>query len=466
MSSTVSVYPPALDRALDSQVYSFRDPLSRVSIEDKVTRTFRAQAAESMRSFLDSSCYQELVRAGWLLPPSDVSTDANGQLVMVHELIENWNYPYEWSFSMLQDAALMHLDILKTCATYGYGLSDATSFNVTFVKGRPVFIDHGSFVLRTESEPWWAFTDYCEHFLYPLLTSAYTGAELSVLLLGRLGRLKTSDAYGLLKRHVHKKGVLRQLLIPHLAASKVDPSVEDVSGATTTAMTNEIYVAMLDNLRAIIGDLKPKAKQTTWSNYTDRGHYNDEGLTEKADFVERVAKDPAIRTVLDMGANDGYFSKRVSPHVSNVVAVDGDHLVIDALYRSKLPENVLPLIVDATNPTPALGWRSLERSAFGDRIRPDLVLSLAVLHHISLSGNVPLDQIVAWLSEFEAEHVVEFVHREDEKVQHLLSRKTSPGDFEYGLAAFTERLEGRFDVADRLELSGGTRTMLHLKPVL
>ena len=103
--------------------------------------------------------------------------------------------------------------------------------------------------------------------------------------------------------------------------------------------------------------------------------------------------------MLDLGANDGRFSRlAIEAGAASVVAVDSDHVVVDRLYRDLRQEGehrILPLVIDLSNPSPALGWRNRERPAFVERVRPDLVLCLAVVHHLALTNTVPLDEIVA-----------------------------------------------------------------------
>jgi len=176
-------------------VYSFRDPNSHVELRgEHAVRVIEPSAAVDMSAFLESPLFADLVKDGAVAEPVRVEGDDDGRLVLHHELIPAWTYPYEWSWTMLRDAARLHLDILLRAADHGFTLSDATSFNVTFTGGRPVFIDFGSFVRRSESEPWWAYTQFCEHFLYPLMVSSYTGADLQKLLRGGFGRVSLDDA--------------------------------------------------------------------------------------------------------------------------------------------------------------------------------------------------------------------------------------------------------------------------------
>lgn len=440
---------------------SFRDPNSHVVVGDTVTRIFEARAAVAAQSFLDSAVFADLVRAGMIDEPVSTTTASDGRLILEHEVIDNWNLPWEWTWSMLRDAALLHLDLLLRGAAHGWSMSDATSFNVVFTNGKPVFIDHGSFVKRSDDEAWWAYTQFCEHFLYPLMIATYTGAQLAPLLRGGFARVSLNDAHSLLKTHKRKKGVVKYVLLPHAAANRSDMTVDQVT-ESTSAMNTEIYTKILEGLHKTISGLEAPGGVSTWSGYADRSHYSHGALAEKVDFVDRVVEATAPTTVLDMGANDGHFSMVAAKHAAHVIAADGDPLVVDKLYLSPTPDNLLPLVQDATNPSPSMGWRSAERTGFFERIKPDMVLSLAVFHHVVFTGGVPVSQLGVWMSEIDSDFIVEFVHREDEKVQHLLSRKTDPDTFAYDLEGFLTSTEPYFELAEKQTLSNGTRSMLHL----
>lgn len=440
---------------------SFRDPHSFVEVDQSVLRHFDEHVSEVVLAFLESQLFDVLVERGDLDAPQLVEPRHGVGLTLEHTRIETWSYPWEWTWSMLRDAALMHLDMLRTAVVHGWTMSDASSFNIVFRGGRPVFIDHGSFVLRKPSDPWWAYTAFCEHFLYPLMVSGYCGVDLASLLRGGLGRVSLADAYGFLKTHKRRRGVLKHVLLPYLASAKSDPSVSEVE-TSAASMNDEIYSSILDGLHDLITRLPTPEGQSTWSDYGARSHYERTSLEQKEAFVTRIVAAAEPKVVLDLGANDGHFSSIASEHAGTVVAADSDALVVDRLYRSNRRRNILPLVFDVLNPSPSMGWRLGERTGFFERVTPDLTLALAVFHHVCLSGNVPLSELARWMGEIESDFVVEFVHRDDPKVQHLLSRKTEPESFDYGLEAFLEATAARFTVKSQEQLEGGTRTMLHL----
>jgi hypothetical protein len=121
-------------------------------------------------------------------------------------------------------------------------------------------------------------------------------------------------------------------------------------------------------------------------------------------------------------------------------------------------------VLDLSDPSPSLGWRSRERSSFVERVRPDLVLCLAVVHHLALTTTVPLDEIVAFLADFGAPVVVEFPHHDDVMASRLLARKQAGVFAAYHRDNWERALQSRFEVLTTETLPGGTRTLYHCDP--
>jgi ribosomal protein L11 methylase PrmA len=171
--------------------------------------------------------------------------------------------------------------------------------------------------------------------------------------------------------------------------------------------------------------------------------------------------------VLDLGANDGAYSRLAAELADYVVAVDSDEMVIDGLYRrlrAEGNEKILPLVMNLVDPSGGTGWRNRERAPFSERVRPDVVLALALVHHLTIAANVPLPEVVAWLRSFGGRLVVEFVHADDVQVRRLLGNKP-PGLFDdYQQEAFERLLAEQFLVHEQQRLPNGTRTLYLAEP--
>jgi hypothetical protein len=208
-------------------------------------------------------------------------------------------------------------------------------------------------------------------------------------------------------------------------------------------------------------------RHSSWEDYRTTCTYDGEDASQKTDFVRRVVGRARRGLVWDLGCNDGRYSKIASAGADLTLAVDSDPAVVDVLYkdlRSFRNEAILPLVVDLLNPSPAIGWRNAERRTLVERGRPELVLCLALVHHLSITGNVPLREVVAWLRDLECEVVVEFPHREDEMVQRLLAAKGDEAHPDYHHDVFENALDDVLEVVDRLQLSCGTRTLYLARP--
>lgn len=389
-----------------------------------------------------------------------------------HDRVRVVTYPYEWTFSMLRDAALLQLDLSREALAEGILTKDATSYNVQFEGGRPVFIDVGSFERLVPGEPWPGYRQFCELFLNPLYLQAELDVAFQPILRGSVHGITPSVAARLIgPRHRVRRDLLTHVRLHARAEARyADADAErDIKGELQRAgFGPKLIDAQLANLRRAVGRLEWKASASTWSTYSDRGHYTDADLEAKEAFVAAATRALPEPMVLDLGANDGRFSRvAVGAGASLAIAVDGDHLVVDHLYRQLRSEGetrILPLVMDLSDPSPGLGWRSRERPSFVERVRPDLVLCLAVIHHLALSGTVPFAEIVAFLRDFDAPLVVEMPHRDDPMAARLLARKRAGVFDHYDRPQWEQALRDGFEVDEQVTLPSGTRTIYRCRP--
>jgi hypothetical protein len=455
---------------------SFRDPTNRVFTEDdRVLRVLSASGLEDFQALGRSQLFEREVTAGRLVRSELVTPVPEGlaaqgwTAALEHERVPVVSYPYEWSFEMLKDAALLELDL--TLAALGEGLitKDATPFNVQFVGTRPVHIDIGSFEPLVAGEPWFGYGQFCMQLLHPLILSARRGLAHHAMMRGSLKGVSASDCVASLRwTDLLRPSVLLLVGVPAYAERRRRSPGRDVREELAAAgFGPKVIEAQLRRLRKAVSRLTWDVSSSAWSDYSQRGHYTDENLEAKARFVERVAAQRHRSQVLDLGANDGYFSELVLPSADYVVAVDRDPLVIDGLYRrlrERPTARVLPLVVDLADPSGGLGWRSRERLGFSARMRPDLLLCLAFIHHLFISESIPFEEVVALLADWSAETVVELPTPEDEMAQLLMGRKKDRrlAEARYHVDGFESAVAARFEIVERLRI--GTRLLYHLRP--
>jgi hypothetical protein len=456
---------------------SFRDPLTRVFLDGTaVWRGLSVEALADYQALQSKPFFKSALDRGDLVG-TELATESplSGEWagVLRHARLDVWSYPYEWSFEMLRDAARLQLDLTRKALADGLITKDASAYNVQFVGARPVFIDVGSFERLRKGEPWAGYRQFCELFLNPLYIQAICDVPFQPLLRGHIDGVTPEVAAAIIgKRGRFRKGVFSNVRLHARAERKyADADRErDVRAELKSAGFGPALIdAQLRNLEKAVEQLKWKRQGSIWSSYTERGHYTDRDLEAKSRFVaEAVTRIGGGPTVLDLGANDGHFSRvAVDAGASTAIAVDSDHLVVDRLYRQlreKGERRIIPLVIDLADPSPALGWRSSERPSFTSRMNVDLVLCLAVVHHLALTNNVPLDEIMAYLADFNAPLVVEFPHRDDPMAARLLARKRAGLFDSYDIDHWEKVLEQRFTITERIVLPSGTRTLYRGEP--
>ena len=437
---------------------SFRDPSGFLFSSGGVLyRQINRSYAEEYSRLMESGLYEKLVKAGLLIPHVEVEqaypeqgrkTDVSeaSYKVIQPERVPFISYPYEWSFGELKSAALATLSIQKRALKLGMLLKDASAYNIQFVRGQATLIDTLSFENYKEGEPWVAYRQFCQHFLAPLALMALTDVRLSQLLrvyidgvpldlASELLPSKTRFSFGLLT-HIHL----------HAGAQKKYSGKEVRSRNGTLRVSRQALIGLIESLESTIQKLDWTPRGTEWGNYYDITNYSDAAFEHKKQLVGEWTKRVQPKITWDLGANNGVFSRVVSSACPYVVSFDIDPAAVEQNYRqmkNDKTENLLPLLLDLTNPTPAIGWANRERESFGARGPADLVLALAVIHHLAISNNVPLPQLADFFAETGKWLVIEFVPKPDSQVQKLLvSRKDIFPDYtrEGFEAAFREKL--------------------------
>ena len=453
---------------------SFRDPNSRVWREGaRVLRGLDENAAASFGRLSETRFFAKALEAGDVVGTEVVEAAApdgcDWDLVLEHRAVPVVTYPHEWSFSMLQDAARLTLRLVREAIDEGFTTKDATPYNVQFVGPEPTFIDIGSFEPYRAGEPWWGYRQFCQMFLYPLMFTAYKDLPHQPWMRGAVDGITPEQARRVLQGRRHgRKGLTTHVWL-HAKADKrfSGGSAATVEGLKQAGYDKKIYINMVDRLCKLVDGLRWRPGGSAWAGYSERGHYMSEAASAKAQFVRRVAAQRHRPQVWDVGANDGVFSRIAAAHAGVVLAMDADSYVADRLYRRLREDgcnNVVPLVMNFADPTPGIGWRGMERPAISERSSPDLVLALAVIHHLALTHNVPTDATLDFLADLDAEVVLEVPTESDQMVERLKGNKRAGTHGAYTLSAIESQAGLRFDVRQREELAGGTRVLFHLAP--
>lgn len=446
---------------------------------DQVLRRLSAPAADDWRLLRQTAFFDRRVSAGDIVATEelhsadrpDVGDERAWPVVLRHEPIPFVSYPYEWCFSQLQDAGALHIDLLLDALAERVTMKDGYAYNVQFRGATPVFIDVGSFEAYGGG-PWAGYRQFCQTVLFPLLLQAHKNVAFRPLLRGQVNGIEPGQMRALMGgRDLMRAGVLKHVAL-HSAVDARHAEKGEGSRATAeklrdSGFSDAVALAAARNVGTLVRKLSWKPGESHWTTYQRTSTYTDDEREQKAAFVTEALSRERFHLVLDLGCNDGTFARLAQEHAEHVVAVDGDEQTIDALYRQLRAEGnrtILPLVMDLTDPSPAIGWRSQERASFLDRARPDAVLALALVHHLAIGANVPLPEVMSWLHGFGGRLVVEFVDATDPMAQRLLANKPDGLFPDYRREVFEELLAARFRVERQVTLAGGTRTLYAAAP--
>jgi hypothetical protein len=447
---------------------SFRDPSGFLFRRDgvlyrQVNRLYR----DHFELLTASGLQQELCEQKLLVPHEVVDLEPpvpeTSLSVIRPSEIPFVSYPYEWSFSQVKDAALATLDIQRRALERGMSLKDASAYNIQFLDGRPTLIDTLSFERYHDGEPWVAYRQFCQHFLAPLALMAYRDVRLSQLFRLHIDGLPLDLASSLLPRRTKWRFSLLSHIHLHAAAQRrYADSAASGSAKAKPRVTKFALRGLIESLDGAIRRLRWMPGGSEWVDYYEEGHrYSDGGLDHKAEvvrgFIERVG--PA--SVWDLGANTGRFSRLASERGIPTVAFDIDPGAVERNYlacRKSGETNLLPLVQDLTNPSPALGWSNHERMSFAERGPTGLVLALALVHHLAISNNVPLPRVASFLRGLSPFLVIEFVPKSDEQVRRLLASREDIFP-DYTREGFEAAFGEKFRIAEAAQVRDSERRL-------
>ncbi|MCE1253777.1 MAG: class I SAM-dependent methyltransferase [Anaerolineae bacterium] len=446
---------------------SFRDPSGFIFKKDgQLYRQVNLIYRENYDLFHSSGLYKKLVRRQMLV--SHVEVESNGEIpelcykVIQPEKINFISYPYEWSFSQLKDAALLTLEIQKEALNAGMSLKDASAYNIQFSGARPVLIDTLSFEKYIEGSPWVAYRQFCQHFLAPLVLMSRTDIRLSQLLRVYIDGIPLELAVRVLPWSCRLNFGLLSHIYLHANAQQRYSDKQVQVNQQQGSMSRLAMQGLIENLESTIRNLTWSPAGTEWANYYDITNYSDNAFETKKGLVRDLINPLAPQSVWDLGANTGLFS-RLALDVPGcfVLSADIDPAAVEMNYRECKRENetrLLPLVLDLTNPSPAIGWDNNERDSITQRGPADLVLALALIHHLAISNNVPLVDVARYLSSLGKKLIIEFVPKSDSQVQKLLASRLDIFP-DYTPEGFVKAFSNYFEKKQEIPVSGTERIL-------
>ena len=392
--------------------------------ENEIYRIINFSYKKQYEKFMNSELYQKLEEKNLIITHSEIENldiDCDYYKIIKPEKIPFISYPYEWSFSQLKDAALLTLRIQKAAMKYGMTLKDGSAFNIQFHNGHPIFIDTLSFEIYEEGQIWKPYKQFCQHFLAPLALISKKDVRLNLLsktfidgipidLAAKLLPKTTFGNFGLMA-HIH-------------AHAKSQKHYEDKDAKIKQkTLSKRSFEGLIESLKSSIEKMTWNVDSTEWGDYYSDTNYTEKSFEEKKQFISLAIDQVKPKLVWDMGANTGVFSRLASTKGINTISYDIDPLAVEKNYLSSSQnseQNILPLILDLTNPSSGIGWNHDERMSIIQRGPADMVFALALVHHLAISNNVPLNKIAEFFSQISKFLIIEFVPKSDSQVKRLL----------------------------------------------
>ncbi len=449
---------------------SFRDPSGYVYIaKDSVFRTISPDYSKHWNAATESGFTARAIKSGLLLDFAEVPAMHGAWKTLECPRLPFISYPYEWCFSQLKDAAKHTLNLMGMALEDGLILKDASAYNMQFMGTKSTFIDHLSFEIWQKNSPWVGYLQFCKHFLAPLALMSKNLPECGILSANWIDGIPLHLASSLLpfrtklslhlNIHIHVHARMQQKY------SDARASAEKVRHLKVSEKT---VPRLCESLRACLDSLTLPRCKTEWGDYYDDTNYTKAGETSKAEFVRVTAARHSGAVAFDIGANTGAYSRLLAEFFPTVIAVDMDHMAVEKMYlnlKKSGQTRVMPLLINLSNPTPALGWMCQERQSFIQRSEGDYVSALALIHHLVLTAGIPLAKTADFFASLlrpSGVLVLEFVPFEDSQVQRMLAARETVFKT-YSLETCLDAYAAHFELLERKAVAEITRTLLVLK---
>ncbi len=456
---------------IDQEESSFRDPSGFIFYHDhEIYRQINQRCQEDFELLESSGLYERLTKKRKLVAHQcgdyPIPDAARAYKIIKPEKIDFISYPYEWSFSQLKDAALLTLNIQKEALLSGMLLKDASAYNIQFQDGHPILIDTLSFTRYIEGEPWVAYKQFCQHFLAPLALMSLVDIRFGDLLKNHIDGIPLDLASKLLPKTSWLNFGLLSHLHLHAKAQKNISSDEAAAKKPSSRMAKTALIGLIENLEKTVKALKWQPHGTDWLDYYEATNYSDTAFEKKKEIVHQLLTELSPGSLLDLGANTGIFSRQAQQLAGClIISSDIDPGAVELNYlqvKREKEKNLLPLVIDLTNPSPAIGWRNQERSAFLARAKVDVVMALALIHHLAIANNLPLTHIAKTFADMAEYAIVEFVPKQDSQVKRLLATRDDIFDT-YTLDGFTAAMQIYFTVVKQIPIENTSRVLFLLK---
>jgi len=447
---------------------SFRDRNGFLFCKDGILyRQVRSCYQEHYDLLMASGLYKCLVENELLIPHEEIECSQFGPedayKIIKPKFVPFISYPYEWSFSQLKDAALLTLKIQKVAFDFGMCLKDCSAYNIQFLDGKPIFIDTLSFEKYIKGTPWIAYRQFCQHFLSPLALTSFKDVRLNQLSRIFIDGIPLELASPLLSKTTYMRfGILSHI---HFHAKTQQHFAGKSTKTSNIKITKLSLQGLIDSLETTVKKLKWKPEGTEWADYYNDTNYSDDAFQHKKELISKYLDSTEPKTVWDLGANLGLFSRIASEKGIATLSFDIDPSAVEKNYlkvKNDEERNLLPLILDLTNPSPSIGWQNEERSSLVERGPVDMAFALALIHHLAISNNVPLRKIANLFGQICNALIIEFVPKTDSQVERLLLNREDIFSH-YTQVGFEKEFGRYFQILEKESIKDSGRSLYLMK---
>lgn len=449
------------------QPVSYRDTAGFVIVKDHSVHRFVTHSySRQYDKLMNSGLYHELVAKELLIPHTEdilsLAQQNSWYRVLLPEIIPCISLPYEWSPGQWKDVVLCFLQINLLAMEHGMILKDATPFNFSFHRSKCVFIDTLSFELYEDGKPWIAYRQFCESMLGTLALINYRDARWIELMTAAINGLELP----FISAHLPMRTYFNPSILLHIHWHAKYHSKGKEGLVQKSSFNKQTLPVLWGMLYRNISKWKTRKLKNGWSSYYDNGISSQEYIEDKTAVITGWLAEACPKRVVDLGANNGRFSLLASLHADEVIAVEGDHSCADVLYgicREKQVRNITTIVADITQPTPGTGWNNEEHEPLLKRLHCDMVLALALVHHLCISKNIPLAFVASLLASLTSKYaVVEFVPKSDEKVQAMLANREDIFS-SYSERRFLDAFHEYFELLETHSCASGRKLFLWIK---
>ena len=445
------------------QPISYKDPSGYIIKEKEgYYRYVSYEYEHEYDHLMHSGLYKTLTDQYLLIPHKEIEdkkAGSNCYKVLFPQQIGLITYPFEWVFSQWQEMALAFLRINQIALKHGMVLKDASPYNFVFVEGKCILLDSISFRFFKEGDPWIAYRQFCEEILGTLALMRYNDPFWA--------RLQLSSLTGLQLTFVSKQLPLKtwfnSLCLLHIHLHARFQGRKEKEKQLHDGFSKQKLNILFDLLENNITKWdRPLKSQSIWDHYYENDIEDENYLADKTACINQWLAAVHPNTTIDLGANTGKFSFLAAQYSKEVIALEKDMNCVEEIRKEskqKKINNITAIVADITEPSPSLGWDNAEKSALFKRLNADMLMALALIHHLCLSKNIPLNFIAKTISDLTTRYaIVEFIPKEDPKAKLLLQHKEDIF-INYTESHFVKSFETHFRLVDSYSPAASARKL-------